>query len=136
MISNRNNKPKDLDKTVHSDLSDLEKTLIQVRSLRYQMYSKFLSEKLFYEKKLRCLENEKNSSNVLIKDRASQSDFVLKSTQRSSCGGPLQEININDLYVERSTRSGRTECIYEDKNRLYDEKLFNIVEQLETLSDF
>ena len=49
MISNYDNKSKDLDVTISSDISELEKALLQVKSLRYQMYTKFLSEKLFYE---------------------------------------------------------------------------------------
>ena len=158
MISNRITKSGELDITINSDISELEKILLQVKSLRYQMYTKFLSEKLLYETKLRKLEKAKNSSSQIIKENLSENTL-------SSLRLPLTERNLNIMSISPQTTSdkniqtcnfhipnisvsslGSSKGSFKDPNTnslefvrkinspIYDEKLFKIVEQLESLA--
>ena len=102
MISNYDNKSKDLDVTISSDISELEKALLQVKSLRYQMYTKFLSEKLFYETQLRKLENSNSHSSFNFNE--------LKNTQ-NRLKFSLQERSLNSIsmnYKKSSDKSIQT----------------------------
>lgn len=142
----------ELDTTVCSSLADLEKTLIQVKSLRYQIYSKYLSEKLRYENQLRKLENEISSS-TRSKNSTQAFNFADLSTPRSA----LQEKSQNLTHISTQTTEEKSiqtcnnfskvkesKKVFEsfDKHgkvrdrynrNLYDENLFNVVEQLEFL---
>ena len=104
MISNYDNKSKDLDVTISSDISELEKALLQVKSLRYQMYTKFLSEKLFYETQLRKLENSNSHSSFNFNE--------LKNTQ-NRLKFSLQERSLNSIsmnYKKSSDNTGAFSC--------------------------
>lgn len=138
----------ELDVTVSTSLADLEKTLMQVKSLRYQIYSKYLSEKLSYEGQIRKLENELISSNYSSKN----STQVLSLNDLCTPRTPLQERSGNSSHISTQTTEDKAiqtapqfsfpNMNNDDKARevksqirksRYDENLFNIVEQLEYL---
>ena len=138
----------ELDVTVSTSLADLEKTLMQVKSLRYQIYSKYLSEKLSFEGQIRKLENELISSNFSSK----QSTQVLSLNDLCTPRTPLGERSGNLSHISTQTTEDKgiqtnphfsipnlnsCEKAREGNSRVvkprYDENLFNIVEQLEYL---
>lgn len=140
----------ELDTTVCSSLADLEKTLMQVKSLRYQIYSKYLSEKLRYETQIRKLENEIFSSNS-----SKNSTQALSLNDLSTSRSALKERSVNLSHISTQTTEDKSiqTCNHfsfpEDKKKgfdsfetqrkvrgrydhhLYDENLFSVVEQLE-----
>ena len=158
MQSNRIARSGELDITVNSDISDLEKTLLQVKSLRYQMYNKYLSEKLIHERKLRKLENE----NLVLSQKFTERGSGISSNSLAS-KPPLQERSVNEMRSSALTAEKSIQtCNFHEPNvsmtslcdskrslgdtyrnpldsdreakNYYDERLFNIVEQLEFLA--
>ena len=151
-MSSHQHSSEELDTTVCSSLADLEKTLIQIKSLRYQIYSKYLSEKLRYENQVRKLENEIFASNQSASSTQALS-FPTSATPRSA----LQERSQNLSHIstqtteENSVQTCNNFSFPKDSKRvfdsfekhgkvrdrynrnLYDENLFNVVEQLEFL---
>ena len=157
-MSGTTNNSESLDLTVNSNFCELEKTLLQVKSLRYQMYTKFLSEKLSYETKLRKLENDNNFSSFLSRENMTSTNKTLKakalgersinilsmSTQTTSdkgiqtCDFHMPDVSINSLCSSKrsDTASFNNPSLNSERtgSPLYDERLFAIVEQLEFLS--
>ncbi len=141
----------ELDITVCSSLADLEKTLMHVKSLRYQIYSKYLAEKLNYEKQIRKLEDDLGSCNSKYSTQALSLQDL--STPRSA----LQERSSNLSHISTQTTEDKgiqtgpnfsipaLSQVKDLKTRQpsvaskkparpeYDENLFRVVEQLEYL---
>lgn len=99
----RSDSGEELDITVTSSVFELEKTLLQVRSLRYQMYSKYLSEKLSYEKTLRKLEQEIYSSTIESKENTLSSHKDQKSSRK-----PLGGLSLNVISNSLTTTSDKS----------------------------
>ena len=149
-MSSQQHSSEELDTTVCSSLADLEKTLMQVKSLRYQIYSKYLSEKLRYETQIRKLENEIFSSNS-----SKNSTQALSLNDLSTSRSALKERSVNLSHISTQTTEDKSiqtcnnfsfpedkKKVYESfevqrrvrdrsSHHLYDENLFNVVEQLE-----
>ncbi|OMJ81011.1 hypothetical protein SteCoe_18626 [Stentor coeruleus] len=100
---NRSDSGEELDITVTSSVFELEKTLLQVRSLRYQMYSKYLSEKLSYEKTLRKLEQEIYSSTIESKENIPSSHKGQKSLRK-----PFGDLSLNIINSSLNTTSDKS----------------------------
>jgi hypothetical protein len=142
----------ELDITVCSSLADLEKTLMQVKSLRYQIYSKYLSEKLNYEKQIRKLESDLGCCNS-----SKHSTQALSLQDLTTPRSALQERSINSSHISTQTTEDKAiqTCpnfsipalkqikdlsthksfvqVSKQARPDYDENLFKVVEQLEYL---